>query len=418
VQTVLRRRTGLVVLAVASVLLLFLYLYRPPATGGVTEQMVEASLNALGYEYCGTYTSRPGNWDVTFSKTFYGDVRCFIIMKRPGDGYMFKNPVANIVIEPPTEKTVYRYSAGIRFFFPLQVASLDESIRPFIKWNAGILNRTAVPPPRANGTAAANDDIYVFFSYRPDTDGFPVKVTLMVRADIVEGRAPPLPSLLEAGIKRLAEQLDAILSGRLADTSKPQPEKNKLAAQLGIKDVKAFMSYLGYELCGEFTAKDVKEVQKIEIEVKIDPNKGKPCYILIHPPPGRNAFMIIHSEFRTSATGDMDQFREYMMKLDAIGLRGKEFFTTPYVLRSAFEALGLGRVGSSSDVEKPYSERSGLGGSYLKNTIVFFDNAPILIYFAYKGDTAAYGEPLRFELITHTVVEFYIVPAKEVVVVD
>jgi hypothetical protein len=107
-----------------------------------------------------------------------------------------------------------------------------------------------------------------------------------------------------------------------------------------------------------------------------------------------------------------------MMKLDAVGLGGREFFRTPYVIRSAFEALGLGRVGSSSDVEKPYSERGGLGDSYSKDTVVFFDNAPILIYFAYKGDTAAYGEPLRFELITHTAVEFYIVPAKEVVVVD
>jgi hypothetical protein len=407
-----KRRVALLAIAVA---LLFLYLYRPPITGGVSVQSVEVGLRTLGYEHCGTYTLGPRDV-VTFSKVFEGEVRCFIIVKRPGEVYMFKEPRATLVIEPPSGKTVYRYSVGARFFYLLQRLAIDESIKPFSHWGAGVLNRTMEPPP-PNDAKAANDDLYIVFSYKPEKDGFPVRITLTVRADVIEGRAPPPPSLLETGIRSLARVLDMILSGELADRAMQlPPDQRKLAAQLGIKDIKVFMSYLGYELCGEFTAKDTDEIQKVEHEIEIDLNEGKACYILIHPPPGKKAFLLLDHEHDVELLiEDQDQFREYSTKLRAMGL--KELIGTPYTLRSAFEALGLGRAGSEEDVKKPYSERFGIGGSR-GSPDEFGSNTPLLIYFAYKGDPENFGEPLRFKLKAYTVVEFRIIPARFVVLVD
>jgi hypothetical protein len=407
-----KRRVALLAIAVA---LLFLYLYRPPITGGVSVQSVEAGLRTLGYEHCGTYTLGPRDV-VTFSKVFEGEVRCFIIVKRPGEGYMFKEPRATLVIEPPSGKTVYRYSVGARFFYLLQRLAIDESIKPFSHWGAGVLNRTMEPPP-PNDAKAANDDLYIAFSYKPEKDGYPVKITLTVRAFVIEGSAPPPPSLLETGIRSLARVLDMILSGELADRAMQiSPDQRKLAAQLGIKDIKVFMSYLGYELCGEFTAKDTDEIQKVELEVEIDLNEGKACYILIHPPPGKKAFLLLSHEHREEWIGDQDQFRRYRMKLGGMGLR--LFNGTPFELRSAFEALGLGRLSSEYDVKKAFS--IGFDGwmSGGEGPSEWGSNSPILMYFSYKGDPETFGEPLRFKLKTHTVVEFRIIPARYVVLVD
>jgi hypothetical protein len=412
-----KRRVALLAIAVA---LLFLYLYRPPITGGVSVQSVEAGLRTLGYEHCGTYTLGPRDGVVTFSKVFEGEVRCFIIVKRPGEDYMFKEPRATLVIEPPLGKTVYRYSVGARFFYLLQRLAIDESIKPFSHWGAGVLNRTMEPPP-PNDAKAANDDLYIAFSYKPEKDGFPVKITLTVRADVIEGRAPPPPSLLETGIRSLARVLDMVLSGELADRAMQlPPDQRKLAAQLGIKDIKVFMSYLGYELCGEFTAKDTDEIQKVELEVEIDLNEGKACYILIHPPPGKKAFLIISSYHEAKLVGDEEQRREYLMRSSSMETEGRYFLGTFFRLRSGYEALGLGRGSMPDDVERPYASRIGLGKVSGEGP-EFGSNASILIYFAYKGDPEViktFNEQLQLRLETYTIVEFRIIPANYVVLVD
>ena len=408
----MRAKTLLTLFTVAA-LFLFFYLYRPSAVA-VSDQSVEASLRGLGYESCGTYTMRPGG-AVTFSKAFSGDVRCFIIVKRPGVGYMFVDPKINIVIEPPSEKTVYRYSAAVRFFQQLGIQS--EEVRPYIWWWAGALNRTTRPPP-VNKPNAANEDLYVTFSYKPDNDGFPVRVTLTIMAEAVEGKAPQPPSLLEVGLLNVARALDMILSGELQGAASGPPPTSfgkKLATQLGIKDIKTLMSYVGYELCGEFTAKDTEEIQKVELEVEIDLNEGRACYILLHPPPGRKAFLKLRDEHRIEFTGDGDQLREYNRKLEGMGL--EELIGTHYRLVSAFDMLEIGRMRSDHDVVKPYSERFGLIGG-VGTPWELGDNTPILIYFSYKGDLENFGEPLRFKLRTYTLVEFRIIPAKYFVQVN
>jgi hypothetical protein len=416
VNAVVRAKPLLAVLAVAAVLL-FLHLYRPEIAGGVPEQSVEAGLRSLGYERCGTYTLSPGDGVVTLSVVFNGEVKCFIIVKRPGEGYMFKDPRATLAVEPPSEKTVYRYSLEARFFYLLGMLSKDEDIRPFSKWGAGALNRTTRPPP-PNEARAANDDIYVAFSYKPEKDGFPVKLTLTVMADVIEGRAPPPFSLLERMVQSLNRVLEMALSGELAELSRaPPPPYNKTAAQLGIKDIKVLMTYMGYDLCGEFTAKDSEEIQRIEHEIEIDPNEGKACYILIHPPSGRKAFLILRNEHHVTST-DNERFMEYIAKMYDVGLHGQGFFSTPYTFVSAFNVLELGRIRSIIDVVKPYSERSDPGSSIGLGPSEWVDNSPILIYFAYKGDTETFGEPLRFKLRAYTLVEFRIIPAKEFVRVD
>jgi hypothetical protein len=154
-----------------------------------------------------------------------------------------------------------------------------------------------------------------------------------------------------------------ILSGELADRAMQlPPDQRKLAAQLGIKDIKVFMSYLGYELCGEFTAKDTDEIQKVELEVEIDLNEGKACYILIHPPPGKKAFLIISSSHEAKLVGDEEQRREYLMRSSSMETEGRYFLGTLFRRRSGYRSLRVGKSGhAEDDVERPYASRIGLG---------------------------------------------------------
>ncbi len=387
-----RRFKGVAVLLAIAILLLSLYLYRnfpfmlPISFGKVSEQNVEMGLRGLGYEHCGTYILDPKNLSMEFSKVFNNEVRCFLIVKRPGENYTLRYPTLTVLIEPPSQETVYRYSEGVRFFSFITSLALDVDIRPFYQFGAGVLDRTSTPPP----PRVANEDLYVVFSYKPEKGGFPVRIALIVKGHDIDME------------KKILE---------LQEFAKQPRTKTKLAVQLGIKDIKALMAYVGYELCGEFTAKDVNEVQKVEFEVEIDPNVGRACYILIHPPPGRKAFLLLQHQHQISVTGDMDQLGEYYMKLREMGL--EMLISTSYTLTSAFDVLGIGPVISKADVVKPYSERSSLGGGGGgPQATDLITNTPILIFFAYKGDPETFGEPLRFRLKAYTFVKFTIIPAR------
>ena len=418
----MRVKLLLAVLAFVASLIL-LYRYGPPVTLGISDQSVESALKSLGYEHCGTYTLNPVEGFAKFSKTFYNEAKCFFIVKRPGGDYMFKDPKVEIVIEPPSRNVVYKYSVDVRFFRSLNVLPFDEDIRPYVKWGVGVLNETANAIP-VNELNAANDDLYAVFSYKPENGGFPVKVILTIMADVIQGKEPSTPSPLES-IGKLAEVLESILRGGLAGNNgtdsdramQPPFYKQKLASKLGIKDIKALMSHVGYELCGEFTARDTNEIQSIRVEVEIDPNEGRACYILIHPPPGRKAFLLIRFEHETITT-DNKHFMEYIARLENAGFHGGGFLRTPLQLVSAFDVLGIGRIISSADVVEPYSERGDLGGGRLLGAHDFGNNAPILIFFAYKGDPETFGGPLNFKLKTHILVEFRIIPAKEYIQVN
>jgi hypothetical protein len=363
-----------------AIAIIFYTLYSSNLLPG--QGVVESALEGLGYRPCGSYTVRPGGKTVTFSKEFSGEFRCYVLIKRPGPFYIMSNPEATLLIEPPSEKTVYRYSFELNTFGFMQRLSLDELLKPYSEWGVGLFNRTRIVPP----PTVFNDDFYVVFSYKAEADnGYPVRVTLTVRTNVEQ--TPVAGPVVE--------------------------RPTRLAEKLGIKDIKAYMYYLGYELCGEFHAKDVKEVQEADFSIEIDLNEGRACYILIHPPPGGKALLISYFRHNTTYVGDIEQRLRLLAKFPNGYVVG-----TPFTLRSAFEALGLGRVFSSAgDVPKPFETPMGsaLMVGEERMQMKFFDNTPALIYFAYKAIPEATSEPLRFRLVQHVHVEFTIIPADFIV---
>jgi hypothetical protein len=370
---------GLAVFA-AAIIVVTLFAYYSPSSPSRRE-VVENSLRSLGYDFCGQYIVRPGDRVIEFRKEFHHEVACYLIIKRGDGGYMIADPEATLTVKPPSDRTIYRYNILINTFSFIERLSVS-AFKPYSDWGGGFLNITrGVPPP-----TAFNDDFYVVFSYKPEENGYPVKIELTIRMNISEGKAPEV-------------QQPTIVVGK---------RPTKLAERLGIKDIKALMSHLGYELCGEFHAKDaVGRVQTVDLMVEVDPNKGKACYMLIYPPPGHKALLIVNYTYTATLVGDEEQTLKRCPFGDC-------FIGARFTIASVFDMLGLGKIYSSSDVKEPYAEKVDLGeisGSQLK----FFDNTPALIYFAYKIDPEKFSEPVSFQIKTHTHIEFTVIQAQYVV---
>jgi hypothetical protein len=372
----MKKRYLAVAVAAAILLAYILYSYGPLMLfSGYTAEVVEAELQGKRYEPCGSYTATPGQ-EIVFSREFSGggEVRCYLLIKRPGNEYAIHKPRIEITIKPSSNSGPYQYSAGVNYF------NLVGRLTSFVdlKWGVGtIVEEIRSPPswpPRFD-----NDDVFVVFTYRPEKDGFPVKITVKFNATIDTDRTPVSPTIA------------------------PPPTK-KLAEKLGIKDIKEFMGYMGYELCGEFHANDTNELQIVRVTTEIDLNTGKACYILVHPPP-KKAFLLVVHNHTLDFHGDMDQYSKYANIAWAL--------YTPYALTVVGDILGYGRIGSDIDVPKPYGNRTilGLGGG-LGFGIEIPEHDTLLVFFAYKGNPEVVSEPFRFQLVVTTEIKFYVIPAR------
>lgn len=372
----MKKRYLAVAVAAAILLAYILYSYGPLMLfGGYTAEVVEAELRGKRYEPCGSYIATPGQ-EIVFSREFGGggEVRCYLLIKRPGNEYAIHKPRIEITIEPPPNSGPYQYSAGVNYFNLVgRLTSLVD-----LKWGAGTIREEIRSPP-SWPPRFDNDDVFVVFTYRPAKDGSPVKITVKFNATIDTDRTPVSPTIAS-------------------------PPTKKLAEKLGIKDIKEFMGYMGYELCGEFHANDTDKLQIVQVTIEIDLNTGKACYILVHPPP-KKAFLLVTHNHTLDFHGDMDQYLKYANIAWAL--------YTPYALTVVGDILGYGRSGSDIDVPKPYGNRTILGpggGLGLGSEIPGHDT--LLVFFAYKGNPDVVSEPFRFQLVVTTEIKFYVIPAR------
>jgi hypothetical protein len=367
------RKRYIVVIAVMAVLLIPFYLYgRLYLAGGYTANMVGEELRGKLYENCGKYTVAPGA-KIVFSKEFTGgdEVRCYILIERASDEYAIHRPRIILTIEPPPNSGLYQYTAGV-FYFNL-LDRFSNYLEP--EWASGVVNKqfSSTPswPPRYD-----NDDVFIVFTYKAGKKGFPVKITLEFNATVDTDRTPWQPERY---------------------TGPPK----KLAQQLGFKDVKEFMNYMGYDLCGEFYADDTSRKQVIHVRNEIDLSVGKACYILLHPPPNKTFLLTLVNHTRT-IDGDTVQYRKYY---DA---EKPWLLYTPSWLTTVRDVLGLGY--GDKDVTKPYEDRTYAGLSIdTSSNIQFTRIDSIILIYAYKGDSEVVEEPFRFRVVVETTVEFYII---------
>jgi hypothetical protein len=370
------RKRYILVIAVMAALLIPFYIYgRLYPTSGYTANMVGEELRGKLYEYCGKYTVAPGA-KIVFSKEFTGgdEVRCYILIERASDEYAIHRPRIILTIEPPPNSGLYQYTAGV-FYFNL-LNRFSDYLEP--EWASGVVNKrfSSIPswPPRFD-----NDDVFIVFTYKADKKGFPVKITLEFNATIDTDRTPRQPELY---------------------TGPPK----KLAQQLGFKDVKEFMNYMGYELCGEFYANDTSSKQVIYVRNEIDLSIGKACYILLHPPPKKTFLLTLVNHTRT-IDGDTVQYRKYYYAKKPL------FLYTPSWLTTVRDVLGLGY--GDKDVTKPYEDRTYAGLSIgTSSNIQFTHIDSIILIYAYKGDSEVVEEPFRFRVVVETTVEFYVIPPR------
>jgi hypothetical protein len=385
------KKSRLVVVVAAAFLLTYvLYLYgsQVPAVYTPTAEDVEVLLDANRYESCGSYTANPGNVEIVFSKEFSGrgEVRCYLLIERPGDEYAIHKPTIEITIEPPPNSGPYQYSAVAGYFSDISRFDVNKIVDASTKWGAGtVRDRIGRPPP--NPPKFDKDDVFVVIVYRPQAGGFPVKITIEFKTTVsTESQAGPV-------------------------IGSPLRTTKKLAEQLGFKDVKEFMKYMGYELCGEFNANDTREMQVIRVVTEIDLNVGKACYMLIHPPP-KKTFLITFSKIGVlDFIGDEQQLSKYLYAPNR--MVPEILLYSPPTVVPAVSILGQGRIISPIDVPRPYENKTALtqGVSIVTND-EFLDRTPILVFFAYKGDSDAIGEPFRFRLMVETEIKFYVIPAK------
>jgi hypothetical protein len=371
-----KKRYLAVAVAAAILLAYVLYSYGPLMLfGGYTAEVVEAELRGKRYEPCGGYTATPGQ-EIVFSREFSGggEVRCYLLIKRPGGEYAIHKPRIEITIEPPPNSGPYQYSAGVHYFNLVgRFASLVD-----LKWGVGTIREEIRSPP-SWPPRFDNDDIFVVFTYRPEKDGFPAKIIVKFNATIDTNQT------------------------RVGPTIVPPPPR-KLAEKLGFKDIKEFMGYMGYELCGEFHANDTDKLQIVQVTVEIDLNTGKACYILVHPPP-KKAFLLVTHEHKLDFHGDMDQLSKYSNVTWAL--------YTEYTLTTVGNILGYGRIISNTDVPKPYGNRTILGPvGHLGMSTEYPESDALLVFFAYKGNPDIVSEPFRFQLVVTTEIKFYVVPAR------
>jgi hypothetical protein len=375
-----------VVVAVALLIAFGPFLYRFIQRTSITTEVVLENLRGAGFtELCGEYIVRPGVNKIKFSQEFYNDVRCFLLIKRPGDEYAIHKPKAYLTIEPPNETTLYRYSAEMRYFGSIIDAFPASTGQLYARFGSGklVTNEGAPPPglPKFN-----RDDIFVVFSYKPEKgEGFPVKITIEVEVTVdIEQTTPTIQFFT--------------------------PPK-KTAQQLGFTDIKEFMAYMGYELCGEFYANDTEELQVIRVVTEIDLNVGKACYMLVHPPP-QKTFLISFSKIGVvDFIGDKQQLSKYLYAPNRT-VPEILLYSPPAVVPAA-SILGQGRVILPIDVPRPYESRTVvILGASINTNDEFLDRTPILVFFAYKGDSEAIGEPFRFRLMVETEIKFYVIPAK------
>jgi hypothetical protein len=367
------RKRYIVVIAVMAMLLIPFYIYsRPYLTSGYTANIVEGELQGRLYENCGRYTAAPGV-KIVFSREFTGgdEVRCYILVERASDEYAIHRPRIILTIEPPPNSGLYQYTAGV-FYFNL-LDRFSNYLEP--EWASGTVKKqfSSIPswPPRFD-----NDDIFIVFTYKGGKKSLPVKITLEFDATIDTDRTPWQP-------------------GRFT----PPPEK--LAQKLGFKEIKEFMNYMGYELCGEFYANDTSRKQVIHIRNEIDLSVGKACYILLHPPP-KKTFLLTFTNHTRYIEGDWEQYRKYY---DAKKLW---LLYTPSWLTTVSDVLGFGL--GDKDVTKPYENKTYAGITEgIASNVQFTRSDSIIFIYAYKGNPEVAEEPFRFYIIAETTVEFYVI---------
>jgi hypothetical protein len=146
-------------------------------------------------------------------------------------------------------------------------------------------------------------------------------------------------------------------------------------------------------------------LQIVRVTTEIDLNTGKACYILVHPPP-KKAFLLVTHNHTRDFHGDMGQYFKYANMAWAL--------YTPYTLATVGDILGYGRIGSNTDVPKPYGNRTILGlGGWLGLGTEIPEHDTLLVFFAYKGNPDAVSEPFRFQLVVTTEIKFYVIPARD-----
>jgi len=356
---------------IIALFLLFLYWYRP-FISPLSVESAEAMLEAAGYEPCGVYTVKPGGFTINFTKEFNRPVKCYLIIKRPGENYILIDPRIIVLFEPGDRVTPYYYSVGIRWLSWVRAIKADPMLQPEI--NVGRYEPGRVIPA-APELRMANEDAFAVFSYMPENDrGFPVRITVKVYGEVKEGVAS-FPTEARRTTTTLVEPRTIITS---------------------VDDLKNFMARSGYELCGELRAEDRKELQTISVDIDVDLNKGRACYILIHPPNDKTGFLIVGWNDTLTIVGDKVQENEYNRK------------TGGKIVGSGFNIFGIGRGWTLPDVTPPFTEELGLSrGASGSNWRA--GNAVLIYYFSAKG-VPDFGEPLRFSLRVHFEIAFYVFP--------
>ena len=350
-----------------------------------SQQGVERALEALGYSHCGEYEALPGKGEITFSRMFNNEVRCYLIIKRPGPDYTFSRPHGYMLVEPPTSEVPYQYNFMMNNFAAVwRISAGRELFEPYSEWMVGVSNTTrAVPPP-----LIFKDDLYLVFSYKAGEEGYPVRITIKIYTNTTERKGPPIYSYEE-------------LFGRSPFTPPPPIRTKKLWQQLETKDIHTIMSHLGYRLCGEYHLKDEEGIRYLNATFEIDLNNGTACYILIYPPPGKGIHNISHGVGEVEIIGDEDQSWTFF------GLPNPLLFTGPVAVPTSTILSEYGE-----DILEPYIEKTnsllhGTGGGAGSE-----DGSPLLVYFAFKKNPEEFNDKLNFSVRVLFYMKYFIIPIK------
>lgn len=318
-----RMRVLLAVVAVASVsLLLFQLVPHLSDVSGVAEARLlsaEQVLQSYTYRPCGEYEIQEGVYEKTFQFTASGSLYCYIIIRMPPQVFRFRPTFdqyylglswVDIVVRPPSRE--FRYYVSAKAYRSSTLA-------------AGVLGPNILDP-RAELDAKAGEDILrrhfgrdqpadhhiLFFSYIPiDQSDKPVEVFVKVVTVLHTG--PPI--------------------SREETLRIPSPE-DALARRLGISDIHAFMRYLGYELCGEYTLEHMKN---LTIRMDFSSKVGKACYIILRRP---SPDVIVRGDF------------ELIVNLSAAPPELRAINWTHFS-ETAVDLLGLSRGSSDLTVNPP-----------------------------------------------------------------
>jgi hypothetical protein len=380
----MKRSNMFIIVAIMTFSLLFapaLYEFLSSRTGVNLTNNVEvfsAALEGLKLKDCGRYNVSPDENTIRFSGEFNDEVRCFLLFIRKSDEQAIYNPKVELVIEPANNSTPYRYYLTVGYFRMISSGVLSSGFNEFYAVGQAV-RREGVPPGWP-----ANDNVYVIFTFKPaKQDGFPVKINIVFK---------------------FSDKPETPKYGTFTRTETKEASN--------FTDIREYMKYKGYEPCGEFFINDTDTVQIIRFKTVIDLNVGKACFILIHPPAGKTFLVVSALHLIESFMGDNDQISKYVGGTEK-GVP-KALLYTPFLVSEANGWLGRGRTIYSGDVPRPFEEREFIDyfGQKMENNIEMNERSPLLVFFAYKGDSEVIGEPFRFNMTVITEVNLYVIPAK------